>query len=299
VGNGKRLLHFGCSFLCCSCRSFEFFFLIGSGDNMMTITAFKLLLLIQSAGYVAVAAFSGIHRRPMASSRSPASKGSNRVAVVLSPRSSTRLVQRGQPGINNENNSNASMSHNAKPFDDDYFAVQSEATSLNVLHWIDKKGQSLKPAAAKASAKSTLVEGRWPKLRYHLQSCILYSLFIVYRAYRGFFVILPAVFRETFRKMETVVDGNPFDDAGPDIIRFGGPPRTTWRTRVTVSVLAVVVTASYVLGGFLRVMMAMIRGAQHGNIPQSFADAASVQERNEKMLLKRRAIKNFTAGELE
>jgi hypothetical protein len=280
----------------CSCQSVVRI-LIGSGNNMVAITL-KLLLLIQSAGYVTVAAFSAIHRRPT-TTRPPASKGTKRVAVVVSPRSFTRLVQRGQPGINNENNNNASMSHNAKPFDDDYFAVQSEATSLNVLHWIDKKGQSLKPAAAKASAKSTLVEGRWPKLRYHLQSCILYSLFIVYRAYRGFFVILPAVFRETFRKMETVVDGNPFDDAGPDIIRFGGPPRTTWRTRVTVSVLAVVVTASYVLGGFLRVMMAMIRGAQHGNIPQSFADAASVQERNEKMLLKRRAIKNFTAGELE
>jgi hypothetical protein len=54
-----------------------------------------------------------------------------------------------------------------------------------------------------------------------------------------------------------------------------------------------------VLGGALRVLVAMIRGVQHGNIPQSFADAASVQERNEKMLLKQRAIKNCNPGELE
>lgn len=107
-------------------------------------------------------------------------------------------------------------------------------------------------------------------------------------------MILPAVFRETFRKMETVVDGNPFDDAEA----INGPPTKTWRTRITVSVLALVVTASYVLGGALRVLIAMIRGAQRGNIPQSFADAASEQERNERMLLKRRATKNIT-GELE
>lgn len=94
--------------------------------------------------------------------------------------------------------------------------------------------------------------------------------------------------------METVVDGNPFDDAEA----INGPPTKTWRTRITVSVLALVVTASYVLGGALRVLIAMIRGAQRGNIPQSFADAASEQERNERMLLKRRATKNIT-GELE
>lgn len=190
---------------------------------------------------------------------------------------------------------------NAKPFDDDYFAVRGDK-SRNILQWIDKHGQSLKPAAAKANAKSSLVHGNWPRLRYRIQSCALYGLFIVYRAYRGFFVILPAVFRETFRKLETVVDGNPFDDV--EVVNYNtrssmGRSQTTWRTRITVSVLAMVITVSYVLGGALRVLGALIRGAQRGNIPQSFADAASVQERNEKMLLKRRATKNFTAGELE
>jgi hypothetical protein len=254
------------------------------------------VLLIHSVGcVVAVAAFSSINHHPLSPRPAIISKRVSQWSPAFS------LEQRGPspPGINTNNARNADKNKiNAKPFDDDYFAVRSEK-SLNVLQWIDKKGQSLKPAAAKANAKSSLVEGRWQKLRYHLQSCFLYGLFIVYRAYRGFFVILPAVFRETFRKLETVVDGNPFDDAGPDIIRFGRPPQTTWRTRVTVSVLAVVVTASYVLGGALRVLVAMIRGAQHGNIPQSFADAAAVQERNEKMLLKRRAIKNCTTGEME
>lgn len=171
---------------------------------------------------------------------------------------------------------------------------------------VDDAGQKLKPAAAQANAKAAaLAESPGRKYLYMAKSCLLYSAFILYRAYRGFFVILPAVFRETFRKLQDAVDGAPFDEtemmaANDDDSREEDVVRPMkLRTRVTVSVLATIVTASYVVGGAIRVGTTLIRSAAvKGELMQSFAAAASEQERNEDAILQKsfKQLKNDVNG---
>lgn len=171
---------------------------------------------------------------------------------------------------------------------------------------VDDAGQKLKPAAAQANAKAAaLAESPGRKYLYMAKSCLLYSAFILYRAYRGFFVILPAVFRETFRKLQDAVDEAPFDEtemmaANDDDSREEDVVRPMkLRTRMTVSVLAAIVTASYVVGGAIRVGTTLIRSAAvKGELMQSFAAAASEQERNEDAILQKsfKQLKNDVNG---
>jgi len=181
--------------------------------------------------------------------------------------------------------------------------VSGSQNGLTLFQRLDRFGQSLKPKAQKASVKLALVpEGeRAAKFKYLLQVCGLYTLFITYRAYRGFFVILPAVFKEVYRKLETAVDA-PFveDDsteAGPNgstmsVADTTGESKPTtgrirWRTRITVSVLACIVTCSYVLSGALRVIMKFIKSLTQNptDVSGSFEAAAQQQERNEQKIL--------------
>jgi hypothetical protein len=169
----------------------------------------------------------------------------------------------------------------------------------NKTFWqaIDDVGLDLKPRAARANAKAALAESKARKVRYLAQSCALYALFILYRAYRGFFVIIPIVFRETFRKLETAVEEDPFGDAEEETSSSSASALNEtssenvtfrWRTRITISALAAVLTASYVLGGAIRVMTKLIRSLFQGsNLVRSFSDAADTQERNEERILKR------------
>lgn len=172
-----------------------------------------------------------------------------------------------------------------------------------LLDAIDEFGLSLKPRAVKASAKMKLLGDDASKIRklgYFAKSCALYALFILYRAYRGFFVIVPAVFREVYRKLEFAVE-HPFDGDGDgdgdgggtdQVARGGGSGSSTaaatatnasWKTRITVSVLASVVTLSYVAGGAIRVATKFFRrlGQTRGDFTSSFAAAADEQEMNE------------------
>ncbi len=83
-------------------------------------------------------------------------------------------------------------------------------------------------------------------------------MYIIYRGYRGFFVILPAVFREVYRQLEESdlvmdaygdeeVDGNSGGEAGEK-----KPLRL--RTRITTSILTSILTMSYVVSGGIRVL---------------------------------------------
>lgn len=171
----------------------------------------------------------------------------------------------------------------------------SSSSSSSLLRTIDEWGLGLKPKAVHANAKGTLSETRRGRFRYTLQSCALWTLFIVYRAYRGFFVIAPAVFRATFQKLQTVVDDAPFDDQyfslSSSLSSSRGDVRNKtkapWRTRLTVSVLAAIVTVSYLLGGALRVLRHLLQSSwSNRDVPRSLQAAASEQERNEAKLLR-------------
>jgi hypothetical protein len=165
--------------------------------------------------------------------------------------------------------------------------------SRTLLQTLDEAGQSLKPRAVKASAKASLVEKKGKKILYVLETCGLYSLFILYRAYRGFFVLLPAVFREVYSRMSAAVD-SPFEST--DIETSGGGYRQDinpetgklrWRTRLTVSLLAMIVTGSYVIGGGLRVLAMFARTiTQTSSVSGSFAAAADEQESNEDKIMR-------------
>jgi hypothetical protein len=175
--------------------------------------------------------------------------------------------------------------------------VEDKETS--VWRSLDEAGQALKPKAAKAASRATAcTESRGKKILFLAQSCLLYTLFLLYRAYRGFFVILPAVFRETFRKLETAVD-EPFDDgdsssserkqeSNDDLLSTPEKGRVLIRTRVTVAFLASIVTAMYVFEGAFRVGYRWIRTLleSSGDVVRSFAAAVQQQEENESQITK-------------
>jgi hypothetical protein len=157
----------------------------------------------------------------------------------------------------------------------------NEPERNSLLTAIDKAGLSLKPQAVKTSQNIRTATSKGKKALMIVQSCFLYSLFILYRGYRGFFVILPAVFRQVYNKLQTAVDA-PFVEGNR-----GDNEPMPWQSRVTVSVLAAVLTASYVLGGAFRVVQTFFRTiAKTSDVSGSFAAAADAQEINEDKILR-------------
>jgi len=156
----------------------------------------------------------------------------------------------------------------------------------SLLRTIDDYGLGLKPKAVKANAKASLAETKSERIPYMAKSCAYYALFILYRAYRGFFIIAPAIFRATCEKLESVVDEAPFDDyPSSDIAEKN--KKYPWRTRITVSILAAIVTTSYMVGGAIRVALKLIQSfLSSKDVPRSFQAAASEQERNEAKILR-------------
>ncbi|GAX09862.1 hypothetical protein FisN_11Lh158 [Fistulifera solaris] len=155
-------------------------------------------------------------------------------------------------------------------------SVNGENTSQrrSFVDSIDQAGLSLKPRAQMTDSKAAQAPSRWRKVLFRAQACALYSLFILYRGYRGFFVIIPAVFREVYLKLESTVD--------PEPLRVTEANGVNWQTRITVAIMATVLTASYIVGGFLRVMMKLGKTLfQTSDIAHSFEEAAKEQEVNE------------------
>lgn len=143
----------------------------------------------------------------------------------------------------------------------------AKVSSKPLLESIDKLGMKLKPLALAAhnksiDIKSTNVNGSssqgstFKSLLYSVKSNILWMLYIVYRGYRGFFVILPAVFKEVFRQLEesnVAVDAFG-DENGQEVSTASGQRPMRLRTRVTISVLSSILTLSYVISGAMRVL---------------------------------------------
>ena len=163
----------------------------------------------------------------------------------------------------------------------------------NLLQRLDDAGMSLKPKALEAKEKVSVMRKPSKKLRYTLQSCTLFTLFILYRAYRGFFVILPAVFREVYATMEKTVE-TPFTDLEESnsavvVVANDINPKTgkvRWRTVMTVSVLAGIVTISYALSGAIQVVKSFLRTIFKTSSPSmSFLAAANEMETNESKIM--------------
>eukprot|EP00538_Stauroneis_constricta_P006574 CAMPEP_0119570608 /NCGR_PEP_ID=MMETSP1352-20130426/43699_1 /TAXON_ID=265584 /ORGANISM="Stauroneis constricta, Strain CCMP1120" /LENGTH=427 /DNA_ID=CAMNT_0007620277 /DNA_START=164 /DNA_END=1448 /DNA_ORIENTATION=- len=71
---------------------------------------------------------------------------------------------------------------------------------------IDKFGASFKGRAEKAAATAYQQTKTIRTFKYNLISSFYYFVFIIYRAYRGFFVLLPEVFRQVYDRLEAAMD---------------------------------------------------------------------------------------------
>lgn len=170
----------------------------------------------------------------------------------------------------------------------------------SLLERIDSAGQKLKPMAMEAkdqSSKAAAKADTVTRLAYMLKSCSLFLLFIFYRAYRGFFVILPAVFREVYDKMQTAVD-RPFNDnekIGDEVNPETGKVRK--RFRITVSILTALVTLSYVISGAFVVLGTFLKTiTKTSSVEASFEAAADEMLVNEEKV-KKLASNNQVNGE--
>ena len=148
----------------------------------------------------------------------------------------------------------------------------STSSSTSLLQSIDKLGMKLKPWALVAHEKSVQMRSTrvgndvnggsrdqgsmFRSILYAMKSNVLWMLYILYRGYRGFFVILPAVFREVFRKLEEsnlAVDAFDEDDTNK-VSNSSQQQPMRLRARITVSVLSGILTLSYVISGAFRVL---------------------------------------------
>ena len=172
--------------------------------------------------------------------------------------------------------------------------------SSSFLRAVDEFGMSLKPRALQAYEKSltfdanatsissapesSVVNGdqvtsRVESLLYRAKANMMWMLYIGYRGYRGFFVILPAVFKEVYRQLEEsdlVLDA--YEDEGAqngadDPSEVDQPMRL--RTRLTISVLSMILTASYVVSGLMRVFGMFVKTFTRTTSVESSLEAAA------------------------
>jgi hypothetical protein len=169
-----------------------------------------------------------------------------------------------------------------------FTTTTDQKTSL--FEKLNNFGMSLKPRALKLKQRQHAQDDdgisnngkRWITT---VQICALWLGYILYRAYRGCFILLPAVFQETYRKLESNMD-SPFvldddDDDEPgqqhqsDVNPKTGKVRL--RTRFTVSVLSAIVTFTYVIGGTVNVVMKFVQSAMESGSASSSLEAAANQ----------------------
>jgi hypothetical protein len=167
------------------------------------------------------------------------------------------------------------------PLDASQSEVSATSSKRSLLETIDNAGLSFKNKAVQADEKIQSAATKWKKFLFRLKTCVLYALFIVYRGARGFVAVLPTVTRHVYAKLEGAVE-SPFEVDADD--KDGKLP---WETRVTTSLLAGILTASYVLRGAIRVTKKLVSAVvQTTNITEAFALAAQEQEENENMILR-------------
>lgn len=187
----------------------------------------------------------------------------------------------------------------------------SSSSSTFFLRAVDNFGMKLKPWALAAydkrlkysnnnddtdgnetdtSVDATKKEQRVNKAKNilcRLQANLLWVSYIFYRGYRGFFVILPAVFREVYRQLEEsnlVVDvyGDEEEDEKEYAVNENAeqqqpeqkePMRV--RTRLTITILSMMLTLSYVVSGALRVLGKFIKTFTNTTSVESSFEAAA------------------------
>lgn len=154
----------------------------------------------------------------------------------------------------------------------------TDSTEKSLLTLVNEIGNNFKVMAQKSTAKGYQCEDQNKKIMFAAKACLYYTLFIIYRAYRGFFVLLPATFRQVYRNMEAAMNtGNlsleeiGYTESGKDVTSGN----SKWQTKVTVSILTSVITMSYIVGGVVKMLSKFVRTiAKTSDVPKSFGAAA-------------------------
>lgn len=189
----------------------------------------------------------------------------------------------------------------------------SKTKSKSFVDILEQTGQRLMPMALEAKEQSMIIRNQYTttmdkrfshrakSFLYSVKSCVLFSLFILYRAYRGFFVLLPAVFQQSYAKLKAAVD-SPFVEEeiildntleGTEDIN----PRTgqvRLRTRVVVSILSMIVVTSFVINGALEVL-----GKFLSTIRKSRSMETSFEAAAEKVLINEDKVQKYTVNKKE
>jgi hypothetical protein len=210
-----------------------------------------------------------------------------------------------------------------------FSSSSSSSSSTSLLNAIDSFGMKLKPWAVLANTKSvsystsnsnngsgringgtpptndddnsnnksrvtpTIITNNIKSLLHKLEAIALWIAYIIYRGYRGFFVLLPAVFREVYRQLESSdldLDVYDDDDDNDNDDRLAIVATTSnaiindqqqqqqsmkLRTRLTISILSIMVTFTYVLSGGLRVVGKFIKTFTNTTSIESSLEAAA------------------------
>ena len=187
----------------------------------------------------------------------------------------------------------------------------SESSSTSFLRALDNFGMNLKPWAAAAYKKSltytandndnvngtditsttrgsnndikSIRKNKFKSILYSLTSNLLMMTYIVYRGYRGFFVILPAVFKEVYHQLnesDLVLDVYGDDEEREYAVNSnaaveGQQQPMRWRSRITISILSAMLTLSYVVGGALRVLGSFIKTFTNTTSVEASLEAAA------------------------
>jgi hypothetical protein len=160
---------------------------------------------------------------------------------------------------------------------EDISSSSSSSNNKSLLTLLNEVGEKFKTMAQKSTANGIKSKNQSTKILYAANACLYYTLFIIYRTYRGFFVLLPATVRQVYHQMEVVMNTGNLDmiDENDDDTTTDTVKKNSWRTKITVSLLTSVVTVSYICGGVLKLVSKFVRTMfQTSNVTKSFEAAA-------------------------
>jgi hypothetical protein len=176
-------------------------------------------------------------------------------------------------------------SPNDDPSTDQERSERGTTKSINSL--LNELGLSFKARAEENIRKSKESQLKSKRFGCALVSTFYFVLFLFYRAYRGFFVLLPEIFRRVYDKLESTVGV----DLSLEDKKVAGVRSVTWQTKLTVFILATVVTCSYFIGGVFRIASKFCSSiGRTSSVPESFGAAAREAVDHENRIRKKMLI---------
>ena len=234
--------------------------------------------------------------------------------VKLQPRGIPKLAALGtNGGSGGMTSSSLVLSSNV---DASSTSTSSSSTSgKSLLFSLDQFGESFKPKAEKSTAKAYQTDSSGQKIRYQIQSCACYIIFMMYRAIRGGLTIVPSIFRNVYQRFTSTLDifdsilhvqdfttassaaASTTSEDEEGVVEATTTNSTAiatssskkdkilWTTKATSVALASVLTLSYVVGGAVRVGRKFVsKLSKTSSLSQSFEIATDEMISNEERL---------------